>query len=202
MKLNELTPKPHAAKALSGIKTSDRAWDWSRIADSYASDLGFKKIGVGNFGTIYKNDVYPYVIKIFNAKDINYISWLQWSIKNQSNRFVPKIKGSLSKVNDSLFAIRLEPLTECKDTKQVLALEVLINHPSSVDNLTDPYYQIGIKRLSENPKEDLDLKTVCEFLHKKQHQLDLGIDNFMMRGDQIVIVDPLYTPGLFGKWGL
>jgi len=140
------------------------------------ADNGFKRVGSGKYASVFLHSKYPYALKIF-MKDSAYLRWIDFAKKNQKNPFVPKIRGKVVKITPVIYAIRLEKL--------------------------DRYsYGGGKKFMSEYARwakdknyksSDPDIQAVLEEFAKNKSLLDLHGENMMMRGNQLVIIDPYYN---------
>lgn len=144
----------------------------SRTADEWQTELpelmgryGFKQLGTGKFGSVFGNPNYPYIIKVF-MKDTAYLKWLDFAKQNQSNPFVPKIRGKVVKISPNFMAVRLEKLT-----------------PSLKDEWMD----------WDSNESNPNVSTILDFFDRNASLMDLHGGNFMMRGNQIVIIDPFYN---------
>lgn len=206
MRLHELNAVPNQVRDFA--KSPDTQTDldihpsvnWGRQADSYAYSLGFSRIGSGHYSSVYVKDGYPYVLKIFSNGDTNYINWLKWCIGHRQNTYVPKTKGTVIRINKSLSAIRLELLT--KNHKKLYMARILEKFFEDFDapDTEEEYFDIALNKcyFQQNviPEFSKDLIQVWEYLHSVDSAiLDLHANNLMWRGEQPVIIDPVYTRG-------
>lgn len=195
---------------------------WESTADEYAAQLGFKSIGSGHYSRVYMKPNLPYIIKIFSNGDTNYISWVKWCRTNAANPYVPKFRGAVTRINHSLSVIRIERLTEPNIDSKVFASLISGIAKNGLDGFKESFLNTKISRfnnanhickfyphavlmpnrspnipvLIKSIQEDLDLKQICLRLYEfGPDAIDLHPDNIMMRGDQIVIIDPVYTRG-------
>lgn len=158
-------------KSVSHIKTVDaRSQSWQGNLPALFDIFGFKQTGAGKYGTVFIHPRYPYVVKVF-MRDTAYLKWLEFCKHNQSNKFVPKIKGKVIKIGNVFMAVRLEKLTPV--THQPT------DYPSSI------LYDAA-------DAGDEDAIKVADFFDMNAKLLDLHWGNVMMRGKQYVFVDPFY----------
>lgn len=140
---------------------------WQATIPELMNRYGFKPVGTGKYGSVFANDRYPYVIKVF-MKDTAYLRWLSFAKQNQNNPLVPKIRGKVVRISNNFMAVRLEKLTPIK----------------SDDDMANMWDQ-----LEKTPHGN----KVDKFLNDNQKLLDMHAGNIMLRGNQPVIVDPFYN---------
>ncbi len=161
--------------------------------NNYMADNGFTKLGQGAFGAVYEKPGYPWVFKLF-ANDAAYLAWINYVVKNQSNEHVPKLKGKPFRINDGVFAVRMEKLKRMPDTWWD-------------DPLLDKVVYGGITTQNKEELKELgheDLAKVLVDIHHLAHgninndwNTDMHGGNIMMRGDIPVITDPLVGRTVF-----
>ena len=83
------------------------------VASDILTRAGYIKIGQGHYSNIYHKDGKDYVLKVFDADDIAYRTYLKM-IAQYPNEHFPKIYGKPVKVSDRIWAVRLEKLTPFK----------------------------------------------------------------------------------------
>lgn len=200
MHLNELeAPSRELRQIAQDINDNPRVLSWSKTADKFAKENGFRNLGSGHFGAVYGSPKHNFVLKIFAARDTNYISWVQWCLKHQANPYVPKFKGGLVKVNQTLRGIRLEKLTSPTSNNLSMAIKDAIKvqrfNGESLKSIAFKY-NVPISALLND-----DLAEIRTFLfpYYKRGFLDLHPGNFMARGSQLVIIDPIADPYDFRK---
>ncbi len=152
--------------------------------NDYMADNGFTKLGQGAFGAVYEKPGYPWVFKLF-ANDAAYLAWINYVAKNQSNEHVPKLKGKPFRINDKVFAVRMEKLSPM---------------PGYDNPLLDNIAYGGITKDAKEKFKELghpDLIPVMDAIYAMSHDLtkdwrvDMHGGNILMRGDTPVITDPL-----------
>ena len=116
-------------------------------------------------------------------KDAAYFKWLKFVQENQSNPYIPKVKGKVIKITPIFYAIRLEKLTPYSG-----------NAPSTRKFMTD-YAQW--KKNPSYQSNDQNIQDILDYFAKFKSLLDLHGENMMMRNNQLVVIDPFYN--WFGK---
>lgn len=155
-------------------KVDARSKDWADTLPDLMAQHGFKLLGAGKYASVFGNPKYPYVIKVF-MKDSAYLKWIQFALKNRNNPYVPKVKGKVVKISPVIYAIRLEKL-----------------EPGS---LSGPFAEAYSKwRRDPNFKsDDKNIQDILDYFAKYKDLLDLHGENVMMRGNQLVVIDPFYN---------
>ncbi len=108
----------------------------------HLSEKRMKQLGQGAYARVYKHPTDSNtVVKIFKQEDQSYLKYIKWCEKNQSNPYVPKIKGDIIECTynysledrqfhrlkkDVYYIVFLEKLTELSYE------ETKMNHYSSV----------------------------------------------------------------------
>jgi len=208
MKINELQKPDQITQLQRGGNTGDWRYDASVIL----KQAGFKRVGFGSFGTVYRRDGDDKVLKIF-GDDPAYLRWLAFCRANQSNLYVPQIRGKPTKIKDGVYGIRMEPLVKASDPTLAYLIGGLAQHYDAlvvrgVQNEEIPndaapwlrnakqYFRMAkepLQRFIPNWQTDEDLKAILKFLNANANAVDLGnAENVMQRSDgHIVITDPM-----------
>lgn len=187
--LTELSKPPAIKSFIDVVNQPDGYFGLNSEIIKQVDDISrihhFEKLGSGMYGVVYKNNTYPYVIKIFKASDHGYRMWLDYCIANKSNPYVPKIKGRPTKITGTdYYFVRLEHLKKISAaewSKFSFRLKVAANpnrfNKEDIEKATlDPYIIDIVKYLNS----------------AKQYENDLHKDNVMKRDNgQLVITDPL-----------
>lgn len=175
-KPNELTSFRSRVKGISAVDTRDSSWGNS-LLDMFGK-YGFKLLGSGKYASVFGSEKYPYVIKVF-MKDSAYLRWIKFAMDNKNNPYVPKIRGKVIKITPMIYAIRLEKL--------------------SPGYLTGKFAEEYRKWSMDNnhKSDDKNIQDILDYFKKNKDLLDIHSENVMMRGDQLVIIDPFYN--WFGK---
>lgn len=161
---------------VKNIKQVDtRNSSWQITLPELFREYGFKELGSGKYGVVFENPKYPYIIKVF-MKDAAYERWISFCLKNQSNPYIPKIRGKVIKINDMFRAIRIEKL--------------------KFGNFYETDFYVDFQEfLRDNSYLPIDVnrKQIFEHFKKNKNLLDLHGENVMFRGKQLVIIDPYYN---------
>lgn len=168
-------------KSVAGFdKVDTRDNSWSYDLPQLMGKYGFKTLGSGKYGFVFGNPSYPYVLKIF-MKDSAYLKWIEFCKKNQSNPYIPKIRGKVVKITPMFYAIRLEKLTP-------------YSHGGGTQFNKD-YSAWKADKLYKS--SDKNIQDILDYFSIHKDLLDLHGENMMMRKNQLVIIDPFYN--WFGK---
>lgn len=158
----------------------------------YMMSQGFKSMigSPGSYAVAFEKDDYPWVFKVF-THDPSYLNYFKFAKQNQSNPHVIKIKGGLFKINENTFVVRLEKLRKGYGYDFNRLIKIL----NRLYELEDFEY------LKNNFPEDFDYfkqyhSSLFDLVHTlavkiPDARLDLHRGNVMMRGDTIVLSDPL-----------
>ena len=150
-------------------KVDNREDSWRGSLKDLMGTIGFRPVGMGKYAFVFEKPNYPYVVKIF-MKDTAYLRWISFCLKHPNNKYVPKIRGKVIKINDIFMAIRLEKLAE----------------QSSYDFVSKLY--------AEDEAGDHDAREVVDYLESNQKLLDLHGGNFMVDSQgQYKLIDPFYN---------
>ena len=161
---------------------------WKKSVVKAMKKYGFELVGAGINGAVFKNPQYPFVLKVYRT-DQGYDEWLYFMRQNQANKFVPKVKGNLIRLNRVFNAVRLEPLVPCPDEQANAFVDDL-------NNVTD-----AIPKANWYPKEAEivanaapDMLAIGKFMRYWETHGDLTPHNVMCRENgEIVLIDPLYA---------
>lgn len=162
---------------------------WKNTLPYYFDSYGFKRVGDGKYASVYVKNGYPYAIKVF-MKDVAYLKYLKWVMENQTNPFVPKIKGKVIRITPTIYAIRMEKL---------------VNYTQSWGYDSTKFFE-----LLKYPKDFLNGEIIGENISNKDQNLvslaklmighdrlsDIHYGNIMTRLDEHrtpVLVDPFYN---------
>lgn len=198
MRLEELQKAP--SDVTGWRKDGKSSNNWHLQLDDLLSKYGYKGIGKGGRGSVYRNPNSKKVIKIF-SRDSYYMSWVEFAKAHPNNPWVPKFRSNLialKKLGDAahtknipsdIFAIAMEELTpSSSDSELAFIIVVFMNNYKDPD--WDPsvtsYYK-EFKQLRQDPQ----FMEVVEFLAQHEDYVDLAAANIMLRGNQPVITDPL-----------
>jgi len=170
--------------------------DFDDYVNKY-KEMGAKEIDTGSSAEVLKMPNGD-IVKIFAGEnDPAMVRTLSFMLDNQRNVFVPKIR-SIKKVwaDDEdrwMVAIFMEVLKPVKG-KFKRDIDLLLHSDHSID---DQYWQDLFDIIIEfSPNDKKDLKVLISFLKghmKKYSQMqDFSSQNWMMRGRQLVLIDPFW----------
>jgi hypothetical protein len=177
-------------------KTDQDIYDY---VDDLIDNHKIKKLGMGDYGVVFQHPSDPNLaVKVMRSDEGNSIAFLKYARKNwKSNPWLPKIfKIHEYEHNDSgdqyyiVFMEKLKPLPKPK-YKEFMEKELGIK-----DEGQSGFYlgnDIGHDTIEDVVKvaKDKKLKAVLDFISHYEFNTDLGVANLMLRGDQIVFVDPI-----------
>ena len=202
MKIRELTgykANPIYQKAKEIFQPSLRDVKLDIMLDDFTKIMkqnGFHHLGTGSFGVVFEKEGYPWAFKVFKA-DPAYLKFFNFARKNQRNPHLPKVKGGLIKINNDTFAVRIEKLREMTNQEW-----------NTYYNIIGTFQDIiADERTSEELEPDelalykkyYDLYELIYIFWNSpsfsSYTLDFHQGNFMMRGNTLVISDPLVEHG-------
>jgi hypothetical protein len=180
-----------AKSDFSDTTTRNAAMTGMIMFDKFMQENGFSKLGSGAFANVYERPGYPWVFKIF-TRDPAYLEWLGYVTANRGNEHVPKLRGKPFKINNDTFAVRMEKLSPLPD-----------NYHD--DPLIDAVMWGGVPPTSQSKRTitdagHTDLLSVLSAInniayggnsHTKDYGADLHRFNVMLRGNTLVITDPV-----------
>lgn len=162
--------------------------------ERWMREKGFKPLGEGGYGIVFSDGRSRVVAKIMR-EDPCWMAFAEYCRKNRSNPHLPKIGKTMpvSKMGVYVtFIEALDPLPPEKydfDLKAFLNLRIRYRIPSMAAypigriKLAASEFETNHPLLAETLEEVTKLGTNCA--------VDLHDENFMMRGNTIVIIDPL-----------
>lgn len=164
---------------LSRPRTRDKA-EWVLIK------AGYKFLGKGAYGAVYKKPDTNYVLKLFDARDQAYIEFIKLA-KDNPNPHFPRFFGKPIRVTDEYYAIRTEYLKGIFGPKdEVSLLDYYISSKGQQPNsFIDEFF-------ASQP----DLKTAADLIVQliQRHPnfvCDIYHNNVMLRGETMVLTDPI-----------
>jgi hypothetical protein len=152
--------------------------------------------GQGQYGIVFTHPKLKYVLKIFN--DDAYYDFILLAKKHSDNKNFPKFYGSTIDIGNGYQCIRMEklsPLSFNISYKESLGLEAIVTDNNELIKSIGQNTFIKVKQYWKN--KDLSILKSLKLLEPltKKHSLDLHGGNFMHRGSDIVITDPLSNDG-------
>lgn len=164
-------------------------------AEEKLKDLGWYTLGQGANAKVFGNPSYPYVLKLFSTDDYCYRAFLTYAIANQSNPLLPKVRGKLLRITNDILAVRLEKLTKISEmefAKYDRILTELFNNIYLLTSGSDHADEVFRNIQKKFPKYTNFIKTMIDIFSKVRCDPDLHAGNFMLRGKQIVVIDPVF----------
>ena len=153
---------------------------------------GYKQLGSGTFAYVYAKQDAPNCLKLFVAKDTAYIEFINLAMSNPNPHF-PKFKGKLMKITNHYYAIQMERLSPIDYVEMRTMMY-------AIDNYTSDIYYSGkasdasLANMEEVEKKQPGITKACEAIATtitRGRSLDMHRGNFMMRGNVLVITDPV-----------
>ena len=158
-------------------------------AEQRLIDAGYLVLGRGQTGVVYQKPNAPYVLKLFDARDTAYATFVK-AAKSNPNPHFPVFKGNIIKVTDSYLAVRTELLQPSSGRNEEIEL---------IDR-----YIIGIRDYGYSNQENLDYmdkhpdmkvaaNIIVNILKRNigKFMCDIHQPNVMMRGSVMVLTDPI-----------
>jgi hypothetical protein len=176
--------KKYAAQ-FKTVDNRDNSWRDNMLIPFMASH-GFDLAGNGKYGSVFTNEKYNYAIKVF-LKDTAYLRFLNWAIRNQHNKYVPKFRGRVVKLSETIFAVRIEKLVDSGNRK----VQELVYMLQDWEDVLEGIYDDSTYSIKQS---DPDLIEFCKFMRDHAKLVDMHLGNVMSRPNgQPVVVDPLYN---------
>lgn len=180
--------------------------NWKDDINALLLKHGYKLLGKGSFGRVYKNDKQDKVLKVFK-KDDKFLEWIKFCQAHPNNKWLPKFKSKLVRLKDNppIYAIQIEELTPYDGSKKGLdaTLHYVFSFMAQSYNTlfkdgkfdpTDDHSDFVMKGYAPVIEKlyDEELDTVLKYLYKHRDDVDLSEqNNLLYRGNQPVLMDPL-----------
>jgi hypothetical protein len=163
-------------------------------AEYMLEKAGYEKIGNGIYANVFAKPGADHVLKLFGYSDLAYKDFVNMTIQNPNIHF-PKFKGKLMKVTKDYYAIRMELLTPLPKDKGD-ALQLIKNYIYAyIRDSFQPFYGANQMAMDNLEKAQPGITEAAELVATLIKNNDLGLDlhmkNAMMRGNTIVITDPV-----------
>ena len=175
---------------------------------------GYKKISkVSRYASVYYKEGEKTVLKLFNKKDIAYISFVEFCLHHQDNTHLPKFSKNAIKIKDTnYFAVRTEILKKCPENVGKMLTDyfdgmvyIKRKYGSFVEFqqenqmlIYDTLYYIfqnddKINKFLSWVKNNSLFETFNMIIEQfnGKFSFDMHSDNLMLRGSTIVIIDPI-----------
>lgn len=184
--------------------------------DNIITEQKMSMLDYGCYAEVYANDTAPYVVKLAVGHDTGYRAWVNalMHLGNPNNPYLPKIHKSLlirhaddhHKYRDhnrkpgfhpsDRFVVFIEKLKHNAGRRAynyANMLSVMSQKKLGVDTFWHKR-PMNLDRLKKNREELLilmELAANTPDVHKNKHRIDLHSHNYMMRGHQVVVTDPI-----------
>jgi hypothetical protein len=160
-----------------------------------------KQLGAGYYSTVFAHPDHPnVVVKVVPARDKGYLQYVRWAARHQGNPYVPRLLaryevrarlGKRRSVYHLVFMERLEPLGQ-RPAKQLAALFGDAAALNRLEGESVAAVTSMLRAALRDARLDAQLAEVVRYLLRQHEHIDLHRWNFMRRGKQLVIVDPLF----------
>lgn len=172
--------------------------EYSWITD-FIDAQGFEYLGSGIAGTVYGRSDADYVYKRFDLEDYGYMIYLEFALKNQHMSTVPTIYGV--RIFSRHVLVCMERLEDSAEVQRKI---------SERDGVCDALHSLSRNRkLRKEEKSNFRAKELKELpklfkgLQKARKEFELATDdfapdwdlhdgNYMFRGKQLVLTDPMH----------
>lgn len=167
-------------------------------------DLKIKRIGTGAFARVFQHPTDPNIaVKVFTDEDHAFRHYLKFCQAHPDNKYLPKIFSvvkhrhnpekkdkdlTIDEIVDWKYSIafmeKLKPVSKDYLVKFISKFGI---YDKEFADLTDSEWRILAYRQDEDP----DLAEFAKYLLKTNYVPDLHTKNVMLRGKQIVFIDPI-----------
>lgn len=164
----------------------------AKMQDAYEAltAAGYELIGDGSFARLFHKAGARYVLKLFSTHDEPYLAFIKL-IRESNNIHFPKIFGKVVQVTPHYYALRMEQLTPIgSDWKDVAMVRKYIR---AFEARRKPGQQIA-PEVEAFMQARPQLKDACDLINRNligRFFCDISPANVMMRGDTLVIIDPV-----------
>lgn len=160
-------------------------------ADRILRDHGYTRIGQGGYGRAYRKPDEQFVLKLYGREDHAFTAFVDFC-RSQPNVHFPRFsKASIAIPNTKYFAVRSELLTAAPRDTYTDLWPFLI-----ALKFNTPKYPAELNILAKRNPSLAEAFSLLVDRFGKDGSVHLDVDNpsnMMMRGDTVVISDPL-TP--------
>lgn len=199
MKLIELQPPPKPVRDYKVKPHEGFISQWTKDIDALLLQNGYKLLGRGSFGRVYKNYKQNKVLKAF-IKDTGFMTWVRFCRNNPNNPWLPKFKSNFIRLKQEppVYGVLIEELQPNDNAEIAYLLAYLASeYPKFFTNSTINLEAVrGSKLLLKyesfiQQSYDENFDTMLKFLYAHEDMIDISNENIMKRGNQYVITDPL-----------
>ena len=163
------------------------------MAEYILFKAGYKRLDKNDavFAQVYARPGADHVLKLFKSKDTAYMAFVDLVMKNKNIHF-PVFKGRLIRVTNQYHAIQIERLTPAVEIPE-------LGNPLTIGRTMENYMSAAPdeyreKQMNMIEKYQPGIKAACDLIADKltpTYELDLHGQNIMMRGNVLVITDPV-----------
>lgn len=148
---------------------------------------GYRQLGQGQTGTVFKNPESPHVLKLFDSTDTAYRTFVELARKHENQHF-PKFFGKLIAVTPRYYAIRTELLlpSSYRRDNEIEMIDKYIRQMRDYGNSPDTYLY-----MEANPELKRAADLIVDVLKPGKFFCDIHQPNVMLRGDVLVLTDPI-----------
>lgn len=183
-------------------------------AEQILRNAGYRSMGTGVSGRVFNKPGADHVLKLFNITDVAYTNFVNLAQRSNNVHF-PKFKGKLIKVNDEYNAVQMEKLMPVPDTSGSYFPSCFVKSPPyksyEVAKMLDRYLRMLVgrpayygdptetiveKRLNELERDQPGITEACNLIASivdGDVDIDLHSFNMMLRGNTLVITDPIVS---------
>ena len=177
-----------------------------QYVERLVNTLGVKQLGDGTFSRVFQHPVYPKVAVKLVAGDPMYLMYVQLCLKYQSNPWLPKIIGTHEvdfDAEDNATLVFMERLRKATKSEVKEAVGILV---TSLAGLSADEKKIATRFIDrEGEGEESSMWRILARRSTDSHIRQLGSvlsriraddviqRNLMMRGKQLVVVDPVFS---------
>jgi len=198
MRISELL---NESEMLDEISRPSKMDDATRIL----YNAGYEQVGEGYYAEVFARPDDKYVLKLFDYRDAQYRKFVAMAMNNRNPHY-PQFRGKLIKVAAEYYAVRMEMLSPLSNTgagwnSKSDVIRAITRYcweywnescaPSAQKLLNPTSPEITIDELEKHqPGIKQACKNIVDIL-SNINQLDIHGDNVMMRGNVLVITDPV-----------
>lgn len=170
---------------------------WNQVMQ----DHGFQQLGSGLQASVYGHPKLPYVLKLFRSEDVAYAEWIKVAMANKNNPHMPRfVSKRMVRITQDIVAIRMEPLSPIEGiflkihlvSDRLLEGGLAASQPPSrlAGKLAYlPEYKHFEQYCNTHPNWMAALDIAWHSM--QSHGNDFHPGNCMLRGDDMVITDPV-----------
>lgn len=172
-------------------------------SDQILQKAGYKLLGAGSYGSVYTKPGANYVLKVFMADDTAYKDYVKLCMTHNNPHF-PKFTGKLVKVSNDVLAVRTEMLSEIGgefDSHDYDQMNRYMKFRAKYENdehmveqggyvERDFYHIMSLDETHNGLKNALDI-IADQLIGRDGYEPDLYHENIMLRGNTVVITDPI-----------